>query len=77
MKKIIEMLNAINEDDCSSDVNNMINQAIDELEDMKNRKCQNCKYEKLSKERYLPHHQCLKLVSSVGYDFCCNKWESK
>ena len=52
-------------------------EAIEELEELQNRTCINCKYATLDSARYLPVHKCLVGCNGVNYDFYCNKWEQK
>ncbi|QNM87321.1 hypothetical protein [Aliarcobacter cryaerophilus] len=54
-----------------------INEAIEELEELQNRSCKNCKYATLDSSRYLPIHKCSTGCNGIDYDFCCNRWESK
>ena len=51
-------------------------EAIEELEDLKSRSCENCKYWKTS--QLDGNSICKKLFNFRSYfDFCCNKWEPK
>ena len=53
-----------------------LNEAIKELEELKNRSCENCKYWKTS--QLDGNSICKKLFNFRSYfDFCCNKWEPK
>ena len=53
-----------------------IDEAIEELEELKNRSCENCKYWKTS--QLDGNSICKKLFNFRSYfDFCCNKWEPK
>ena len=54
-----------------------INEAIKELEELQNRKCNNCKYATLDSVRYLPIHKCLMGCNKVNYDFSCSEWKKK
>lgn len=56
--------------------------AIDELEELKNRKCQNCKFS-IEHERYkilicdVGVSNCKDTFKTVDYDFSCNEWRLK
>lgn len=54
-----------------------IYEAIVELEELQNRKCNNCKYATLDSARYLPIHKCLMGCNKVNYNFSCSEWEQK
>ena len=57
-------------------LHNEIDEAIKELEELKNRSCATCKYWKTS--QLDGNSICKKLFNFRSYfDFCCNKWESK
>lgn len=56
-----------------------LNEAIKELEELKNRSCINCRFFSLEYENIgiCPFLTCPKVDYYVDKDFCCNKWESK
>lgn len=52
----------------------LINKAIEELEALQNRSCNNCKY---NKDEVCCNDNSLLCADFVNENFCCNKWESK
>lgn len=58
-------------------------EAIDELQDLKNRKCENCKYNKeqddfmIFCDKEMCQDNSKMMWHSFTKDFCCKYWESK
>ena len=58
------------------DLHSQIDEAIKELEELKNRSCATCKYWKTS--QLDGNSICKKLFNFRSYfDFCCKNWEPK
>lgn len=51
-----------------------IDEAIEELEALENRRCNNCKY---CNDDVCCNDNSLLLADFVNENFCCNKWEVK
>ena len=86
--KALEILEAITEnegthlwlDDGSGYPKSYINEAIQELEALKNRSCENCKYARDSNLLgEISHGEkfCNELVRFFHNGFCCNNWKTK
>ena len=81
--KALKILQEISTEWCNSDANIQIDEAIKELEDLQNRKCENCKHNKEQDDFmiYCEKEMCpdgSKLMwHSFTKDFCCKYWESK
>lgn len=82
--KALELLKA-DRDYCQS-INNdksiieQYDEAIQELEDIQNRSCKNCKFGMI--DMFDDDIECVKIEAETQGiyftgDFCCNKWESK
>lgn len=75
--KALHILKIVLRDTIMSSEKEYVNNAIKELEELQNRKCNNCKYATLDSARYLPIHKCLMGCNKVNYDFSCSEWEQK
>lgn len=82
--KALEILNSIHRRYCTDSVCGKLDLAIEELEELQNKTCENCKYNYYDKEyailmctnednnqEYLHNSKM-----QITLDFCCNKWES-
>ena len=81
--KAIEILNNINVWGDVTEVEEQINEAIKELEELENRSCSNCKYNK-EQDNFMIFCDCVMcedgskmMWHSFTKHFCCNKWENK
>ena len=61
----------------------MLNEAIKELEDLENRRCENCKHNKKQDnfmifcDKEMCQDGSKMMWHSFTKDFCCNKWEKE
>ena len=80
MKKALHILKIVLKDTVMPSEKEYVNEAIQELEDLQNRSCKNCKFGMI--DMFDDDIECVKIEAETQgiyftSDFCCNKWEKR